>query len=264
MATEKSSAVTQIRPEAKAPEPWKCLKFAPAWVETRNEQEFLARMETIAQMAGKGCLDYIWGPAGEGKTDTSAIHAAAHRLPHIRVREDWKNSTLPFLMRLCRELGQETPQRNRSRCIDWAIEHLLQRPAKQRVVFIDEADRIPKHLDLMRDLADLSGAAFILIGELKMDEVMRANSRLWSRSLGGVRFEAVEAQAIMNYGWKSAELKIEPAAALLLNQAPYGGDWRMIRNRTVKLVSLANAKKTSRITEDLARLILDEEPAGGR
>jgi hypothetical protein len=116
----------------------------------------------------------------------------------------------------------------------------------------------------MRDLADLAGAAFIFIGEIGMKDIINANSRVWSRTLGEVRFEAVEAQHIVSYGWESAGLRIEPPAALLFNQAQGGGDWRVIRNRVLKATALANAQKTREITEKLARLILAEEGKSGR
>ncbi|RJR41892.1 MAG: hypothetical protein C4567_08000 [Deltaproteobacteria bacterium] len=260
--TQDKGNVAQIRPgqqPAAPPEPWRPVKFEAAWVDTRNEQQLLAMMETIDQAAGVGRLGYLWSQAGRGKTDTSARYASPRKLPHIRVREDWTGSTLPFLKKLCFELGQLTPPHTRTRCIDEAIERLLKRPAKQRVVFIDEMDRIPKHLDLMRDLADLAGAAFIFIGEVGLPNLINANGRVWSRTLGEVCFEAAEAQHIVAYGWESAGLKIEPPAALLFNRAEGGGDWRVIRNRVIKTVALANTKKTRQITEDLARLILEEE-----
>jgi DNA transposition AAA+ family ATPase len=257
--TNKTGTVSHIRPEQKAPEPFRPVKFEAAWVETENEQLFLALMDTIEAAAGYGRFGYLWDLAGRGKTDTTARFAAKRRLPFLRVRDDWKGSTLPFLQKLCLELGLVAPPHSRTRCIDKAIELLFLRTAKQRVIFIDEADRIPKHLDLMRDLADLSGAAFIFIGETTMPAIINENRRVWSRTLGSVRFEAVQPQSIVSYGRESAGLKIEPAAALLVNQARGGGDWRVIRNRVVKMAGLANAKKTREISEDLARLILDEE-----
>lgn len=266
MATDKQSAVTELRPGQKAPEPFRPAKFQPAWVDTKNERQFLAMMETIEQAAGVGRLGYLWDMAGRGKTDTSAKYAAPRRMPHIRMRDDWRGSYMGFLRKLCLELGYQEAAlpHSRTRCVDKIIEALYKIPAKNRVVFLDEMDRFPRHLDLVRDLADLTGAAFILIGEEAMPDIMNANRRVWSRTLAAVRFEAVEPQAIVSYGWESAGLKIEPAAALLINQAAGGGDWRMIRNRTVKAVALANARKDLKITEDLARLILDEELQGGR
>lgn len=278
MAQEKSNVAT-IRPgQAAQAEPWRPLKFQAAWVETGNESKFNAMMDVIVASAGEGRFGVVWDQAGRGKTQTTATWAARHRAPHFLMLETWQTSSeLGFLQALCRELkamrcagaltlAEQThlmsykPPRNKNECLLIAVDRLLSMPAASRIVFLDEMDMVPKRLSLVRQIAEITGTAFILIGEKKMLSLMMAEDRLWSRTVDAVRFEAAEAPAILRYGSITAGLRIQPTAAELLSTAPKGGDWRMIRNRTVKLVALANSRKTRDVTDDMVHLIIQEEP----
>jgi hypothetical protein len=277
----KGNVVTNLHPEANPPAPWQPLRFQPAWVETENEAKFKAMMDVIAASAGEGRFGVVWDEAGRGKTVTTATWAARRRAPHFLMMETWQTSSLGFLQTFYRELkgrryaGQLTrgeharlmelkPPRTKNDCLLQIIDYLLEMPAAARVVFLDEMDLAPRRLSLVRQLAEITGTAFILIGERQMLSLMRQESRLWSRMVDAVRFEAAEAPAILRYGAITAGLRIQPTAAELLSTAPKGGDWRMIRNRTVRLTALANSRKTRDITDDLVHLIIQEEPRDDR
>lgn len=261
-------AVTKLRDAStQTEEPWRQVRFRPAWVETRNERQFLALMEVMIQGAGEGRFGVVWDQAGRGKTRTTARWAAQHRVPHILMLDIWRKkavSPMGFLHQLCRELGASQPPRSLQGAFQLAVERLLDRPPAARLVFLDEMDKTPNYLDLVRDLAELSDAGFILIGEESMPALMAANRRVWSRTLDAVRFEGADAPAIVSYAHAAAGLRLTPEGAHLLAGAAGGGDWRVIRKRLMKLIALANAKRTLDMGPDLVRLVLSEEMKGDR
>ncbi len=263
MVTAKMAGCAALsRPTEIAPEPWRPARFEPAWVETANERNFLAMMETLRQGAGEGRFGVVWDQAGRGKTRTTARWAAQHRAPHLLMLEIWRSSSVSrmgFLQKLCKELGITAPPRSINGCFGLAVDRLLDLPAPDRVVFLDEMDKTPKYLDLVRDLAELSAAAVILIGEESMPALMSGNRRVWSRTLDAVQFQGADAASLMQYGHASAGLKIDLAAAELLSRAPMGGDWRAIKKRLLKIIGLANARRTREITPALAKAVLQEE-----
>lgn len=274
MAQDKTGVV-ELRPgEAKAgklappEEPWKPARFAPVWVETENETLFLSLMEIIDQGAGEGRFGLIYGRAGRGKTKTTARWAAQHNAPWLKVLDIWrKGSEMGFLQELCKKLKAPSLPNSKNALFMIAVEQLLTLPVKRRVLFLDEMDLLPKYLNLVRDLAELTAAAVILIGEGEHDDrglsglpaIMAQSDRVWSRTLDAVHFLPVAAPAIVHYGWAGAGLRIDPGAATLLNQTPGGGDWRVIRKRLYKLTALANSKKTRDASLQMAQQVLKEE-----
>jgi len=80
MVTAKMAGCAALsRPTEIAPEPWRPARFEPAWVETANERNFLAMMETLRQGAGEGRFGVVWtrragarpGPRRAGRRSTA-------------------------------------------------------------------------------------------------------------------------------------------------------------------------------------------------
>ncbi len=236
-------------------------KFEHRWVNCRNEENFLALMDMLEQGAGEGRFGLLYGPAGRGKSRTTARWAAHQGSVHLLMLPIWANSELGFLQALCRELGVMRPPRTKNGCFAEAVEKLLAAPGP---VFLDEMDMAPKHLNLVRALAELTGAAFVLIGEEELAAIMSQNRRVWSRVFQALKFEPVGARDIITYGRETAELEIEAAAAAELNRSDGGEDWRVIKRTMIDLVGLANSKRTRQVGVEMVKQAVKIGFRGGR
>lgn len=236
-------------------------KFEPKWVDCRNEENFLAMMEILEQGAGEGRFGLIYGPAGRGKSRTTARWAAHQGCVYLLMLPIWANSELGFLQALCRELGVLQPPRTKNGCFAEVVEKLVAAPGP---VFLDEMDLAPKHLNLVRALAELTGAAFVLIGEDELVAMMSQNKRVWSRVYQALHFEAVGPRDIITYGRETAGLELDAAAATELNKSEGGEDWRVIKRTMIDLVGLANSKRTRQVTVEMVRQALKMGFRGSR
>ena len=101
------------------------------------------------------------------------------------------------------------------------------------------------HLSRIEDLRDINeatGVPVILIGEDGLMGRLNSKRRIYSRVAEVVNFEPVQAQDVILYGAKMAELKISPEAAAKLVKKS-GGSFRMIHNHMLKISEYAQANK---------------------
>jgi len=229
---------------------WTPAKFEHKRVACQNQENFLAMMEILELGAGEGRLGAIISPAGYGKSRTTAAWAANNGSVHLLMLPIWATSELGFLQALCRELGVLQPPATKNGCFAEALERLVGQP---NPVFLDEMDMTPRHLNLVRALAELTGAAIVLIGEEELTALLSQNKRVWSRVFQTMRFAPVSAKDIITYGREAAGLEVSPDGAVALQSAPGGGDWRVIKRSMIDLVGLANAKRTRQVTVEMVR-----------
>jgi hypothetical protein len=232
---------------------WTPAKFEHKRVACQNQENFLAMMEMLELGAGEGRFGLIYGPAGRGKSRTTAAWAANTGSVHLLMLPIWSTSELGFLQALCRELGVMQAPATKNACFTEAVDRLVGQP---KPVFLDEMDMTPRHLNLVRALAELTGAAFMLIGEAELPAVMSQNKRVWSRVFQVLRFEPVGARDIITYGREAAGLEMEVTAAAELNKSEGGEDWRVIKRTMIDLVGLANAKRTRQVTVEMVCQVL--------
>jgi hypothetical protein len=111
----------------------------------------------------EGVLVAAWGRAGRGKTRTSIQQHAENGYVYLRALVLW--TELWMLQDLCREVGvkeMEIPGR-KAKAFMLIVDALRKNP---RPVFIDEADKINyRLLEAIRDLADITGCPFVMVGE---------------------------------------------------------------------------------------------------
>jgi hypothetical protein len=169
---------------------------------------------------------------------------------HLLVRSTWRGSELGLLQALCYELGHAKPPARKEGCFIDICDRLVANP---RPIFLDEMEKIPKHLDLVREISEITATPIILIGELELETVMKRNRRVWSRTFQAIHFEPVAASDIINYMRQTAGLELQPDAAVLLNKSPGGEDWRVVRRATFDLIEIANINKTRTVTKDMAK-----------
>lgn len=231
-------------------EGWIPLRFEHKRVACQNQENFEAMMEILELGVGEGRFGLLYGPAGRGKSRTTAAWAAIHGSVHLLMLPIWSTSELGFLQALCRELGVMQAPATKNACFAEAVERLVGQP---KPVFLDEMDLTPRHLNLVRALAELTGAAFVLVGENELPAIMSQNRRVWSRVFQVLQFAPVGARDIITYGREAASLEVEAAAAAELNRAPGGEDWRVVKRTMIDLVGLANARRTALVTVEMVR-----------
>jgi DNA transposition AAA+ family ATPase len=157
----------------------KKIQFTPTFVQTKNVRAFEAMMDGL--MLGKGgageCderLGCVWGRAGRGKTRTVQTWAARNGCAYIETVSVW--SELDFLRRIAYELGMKTgiPGR-RAACFDEVVNAMLQNGLP---IFIDEIERFgQRFLEVIRDLAKITGGVIVCIGEEELPHLMKQNRR---------------------------------------------------------------------------------------
>lgn len=229
---------------------WSAAKFEPTWINCANERNFTVMMDVLEKGAGEGRFGMVCGPAGRGKSRTTLRYSAHNGCVHLLVRSTWRGSELGLLQALCFELGREKPPARKEACFIEICDRLIAHP---RAIFLDEIEKIPKHLDLVREISEITAVPVILIGEMELETVMKRNRRVWSRTFQAIHFEPVQASDIINYLRQAAGLDIAMDAAVILNKSAGGEDWRVVRRATFDLIELANIHKNRTITKDMVR-----------
>ncbi|MHB8808935.1 MAG: AAA family ATPase [Desulfobulbaceae bacterium] len=231
------------------------IRFNPAFVQTKNVRGFDTMMKGLAigkGGAGEGDerLGCVWGRAGRGKTRTVQTWAARNACVYLETVSVW--SELDLLQALCRELGIRHPPGRRGLCFTAAIDAMLVAP---RPIFIDEIERFgQRFLEIVRDLAKITGGIIVLIGEEELRELMKKNRRMWSRTYREMEFDPVSASDIVAYVGQTTGLALSSQAAELMHQAS-GGDLRVVRRDTINLAHAATSlNRTGEVDAELAKI----------
>lgn len=233
------------------------VKSNSSFIQTKNVRSFLVSMNAVLH-ADEGVLVAVWGRAGRGKTRTSIEYHAEENCVYRRALKLW--TELWMLQDLCFELGVRKDQLPGRKAKAWAIivDSLKKDP---RPVFIDEADKINHNLlEVVRDLADITGCPFVLVGEEELLPLMERNRRVWSRTCQAVKFGPIDALEAVYYAKKSLEvqngdgswhaLEIPEEGAKLLEDAS-GGDFRLIKRDSFETAKIAAANGTHRPTVEM-------------
>lgn len=232
-------------------------KFEPKWVSTRNERNLKVAMGVALEAAGDGVLIEVVGKSGRGKSAVAkriVSHNNENDWIYLLCLEVWRRSELSMLQAICREVGVIQPPKRSSDCFMAAADRLIAEP---RPVFLDEMDLLPNRINLVRQLAEVTGGIFILIGEESLSEHMERVERVWSRTLQTLQFEPVSPGDIIFYASESAGLELSAEAASVIHRSPGGQDWRVVRRATIHLVEIANMNQSRNISEEMARQAVD-------
>ncbi len=247
---EVNSTASVIPIESKG---YKSAVFTPKWVSTKNEKK-CQRSINMALKLGDGCFVSWEGDAGDGKTTIASYLVSNNDYIYLLGLETYKRSELPILQSFCRELGRTNPPSRSNDCLLWIVDRLTEH---RRVIFLDEIDLIPQRINLIRQLAELTGSVFVLIGETGLTEHLIQNKRVWSRTFQSVYFEPIIMGEIILYGKESAGLVITEEAAKEIHMSPGGKNWRVVKRITMNLVEIANVMKTRIVTAEMAKQAID-------
>ncbi len=237
------------------------IQLKPVFVSTKNARNFEVMLDGLALASGEGRLGCVSSPPGRGKTFTAQIYAANHDCIYFRVASIWKHSGLDFMQALCHEVGISPAPGRKGRCYSEVVERLR---GTERPVFIDEVQRLPKDfLNVILDLSDATACPFVLLGEEELKGLMQVNKRVWSRTYQVLEFDPISAADIVFYVRESTGLRLSIDVASILHKSS-SGDFRIVRRDLLALVQFANAKQTTEIGEELARIAVTVGLKGSR
>lgn len=209
------------------------------FAETVNFKSFYSAMDLIRKATGDPVLLVIHGETGRGKTTTAQKYSAEESCVYCRSKKGWKE--LWMLRDLSFELGIQPISNRKANCFDGVVAELRKNP---RPVFIDEADKLSEALfEWIRDLADLSFAPFILLGEPELLFMMKKHRRLWSRVLRAVEFGPITAQDILFFSQKASDIVLSGDQGVAI-QTACNGDFRAIRRVLLHVESTLSVNKS--------------------
>ena len=226
----------------------KPVKFVPAFVRTKNVRNFEVMMESLKMAEGEGRFGMVWSEAGRGKSRTTEWWHAHHESTYVKTKYIWRTSELEFLWDLANELRVTAAQRRKGAVFTQIVEKLTADP---RPVFIDEIERMPRgFLEICRDLTNMTGAPFVLIGEDELVSFMQQNRRVWSRTYQHLHFEPVATSDIIYYIKETTGLAVSTEVAAVLEKGGIPsrmkrGNFRIVKRAVLALVQIVNSEKNS-------------------
>lgn len=232
------------------------IRVKPKFVNVKNVRNFQAMIDALMLSAGEGRLAAVIGPAGRGKTRTAQWYAANNRCAFVRCLSIWRNTELGFLQALCRELGvKKIPHRKDPAFI--AVMDALNTQGG-RPVFVEEIEKLPRlHLELVRDLSDLSAAPFVLIGEDELHSHMQQVTRIWNRTFQQLEFEPLGLGDVVMFARESSGIDMPAEVAEILYRES-GGCFRVIKRDLITLANIMNAKGTQEPDVDMVKAAIKQ------
>ena len=236
------------------------IRFFPKFVNVRNVRNFQAMIDALMMSAGEGRLAAVIGPAGRGKTRTAQWYAANNRCAFVRCLSIWRHTELGFLQALCRELGIKTIPHRKDAAFLAALDALNTQGG--RPVFIEEIEKLPRlHLELVRDLSDLSAAPFVLIGEDELQSHMQQVTRIWNRTFQLLEFETLGLGDVVMFARESAGVDLPADVAEALHREAKGC-FRVIKRDLISLVNIMNAKGKPDPDMEMAKVAIKQSLRG--
>lgn len=238
------------------------IRVSPRFVNVKNVRNFQAMIDALMLSSGEGRLAVVTGPAGRGKTRTAQWYAANNGCVFMRCLSIWRHSELGFLQTLCRELGVKKVPFRKDPAFIAVMDALSTQGGKP--IFVEEIEKLPKlHLEMVRDLSDLSAAPFVLIGENELQTHMKEGSaRLWNRTFQLLEFETLGLGDVVMFAREAAGIDLPVEVAEVLHQAAKGC-FRVIKRDLISLANIMNAKGPDKPpTVDMAKVAIKQSLRG--
>ncbi|MFA6721035.1 MAG: ATP-binding protein [Candidatus Cloacimonadaceae bacterium] len=220
--------------------PWAEMK--PVFLDTQNVRNANVAMHALALQPGKPRIGAFYGHAGVGKSywATTYISRQPEASPYLKCQYVWGGSELAFLRALCRAFEIESPPHKKVDCYQLILDGLTAR--RHLPLFVDDFHRMPRgHLEIMRDLTELSGAPVVLIGEEPLEAMLQAHDQVWSRTYQAMKFRPNEVSDVVLLARNAAGLELAREAATHLHQWA-SGDFRPLDSALAGLLQYAQAQ----------------------
>jgi len=234
--------------------PWE--EMQPVFIPTRNVGNANTALNALALRPNKPRLMAVIGHAGVGKSywATTTIARQPECSPYLKCQYVWGGSELAYLQALCRSFEVEKPPHKKVSCYQLILDYLTARP--HLPLFVDDFHRMPRgHLEIMRDLTELSGAPIVLIGEEPLEGLLQAHDQVWSRTYQMVKFKPNEPSDVVLLAQGAAGLELDREAAVHLHQWA-AGDFRPLDAALAGLLQLAQGKgRVSLSLEDVKAVL---------
>ena len=261
ITTEQKGPESLQRSKAKAKPDTTMVRFSPTFVQTKNVRDLNVMMDGLLldrSDVGDERLGCVWGRAGRGKTRTVQTWAAANGAIYLATVSVW--SEVDFLAAICRELGVRQIPHRKGKSFGLLIETLMRNP---RLIIIDEIERFgQKYLEIVRDIANVSGGVVVLVGEEELPHLMRQNRRVWSRTYRTLEFAPISASDIITYVHQCTGLGLTKEALEILHKSSRG-DIRLVRRDTITLTHAYNhLRKTGEVDAETAKVAVKESLRG--
>ncbi len=150
-----------------------------------------------------------------------------------------------LLEEIVAELG-EAPARRTSDLFRQAIDLLFEKP---RTVFIDEVDYLAhdaRVLETLRDIHDITGAPFVLIGMDQADKKLARFKHMWDRFSEILKFNPLSEQDIKTIAEQMCEVDLSDDAIAFIHQQ--GNRFRKVIVWLYKAEAIARANSLKAIT----------------
>lgn len=213
----------------------------PNFVKTKNYRLFMSAMDAVeARGAEECCLVVVDGLPGLGKTTILSRWAADSQCLYVRAKVEW--SPYWLLGELLKQMSVEAPHGYEKRFaaalqgigdLAYKAEHA----GRDFAIVIDEADHIStkgKLVDTVRDLSDVSGVPFILVGMGRIRNNLARFPQTMSRISRYVRFEPSDQDDVKIFLDEQCEVKVAADLAGFVGQVT-GGFNREIREAIVSI-----------------------------
>lgn len=230
------------------------------YLQTANARRFSLMIDDLKMDVGEGRFACVCGGAGLGKSRAvKYYHANSENTIYLESTLIWKNSDLAFLQDLCRELGVDSPKRNKEWCFRTIIENLYQN--SDTIIFIDEADRMRNNfLEIVRDITRITLCPVVLIGESGLLPMMQQNERVWTRTFEPVQFVPMQPSDLLIYAQEAAGAELSLEVASILHQTKTkktaNGNFRLVKRALLYAIAYANAAKSAEITVQIAEIAI--------
>ncbi|WP_170431902.1 AAA family ATPase [Ruegeria arenilitoris] len=201
----------------------------PVFVKTQNYHAFQNALKSLNGRGAEECqLVVVDGEPGLGKTTILSKWAAENACIYMRAKTEWKSSW--FMGELLDEVRVQQPHRHEAR-FKAALQALGERAlladqqGRQFAVVIDEADHVSNRqnvIETMRDLADLSGVPFILVGMGKIRDNLTRFPQIASRVSSYVRFSTANQNDVDQFLAEKCEVPVAPCLSSFVLRATGG------------------------------------------
>lgn len=174
---------------------------------TKNVRHFQAAMSDLCDRAlGVEGMGLLYGQAGEGKSTIIAHTANLTDGVYLRANSSW--TMLSMLQILVTELGG-SPKNRCAPMMAWCFDKLR---GGVRPIFIDEADYLFRHkelLDSLRDIYDETGTPVVLIGMENIARSIESKGRFARRISAWIEFKGIDREDARTLADTVAEVIIE-------------------------------------------------------
>ncbi len=200
------------------------------FVKTKNYLRFAEAIERFEERGAEETrLIIVDGDPGLGKTTILQRWASAEHCAYLRAKTDWTPRW--FLEELLKSLQVNIVPFSYPNRFNMALAELSSRTqdaevaGKQFAVVLDESDYITNKSQLVetiRDLADIAGATFILVGMGRIRDNLTKFPQTASRVNGYVRFEPADIDDVKLFFKERCEVKIADDLAGFIHNATQG------------------------------------------